>query len=132
MEPFATVEDYELRYGDAEDREQLEALLEDATSFILDHERYGLRIIAEGEPGYERQRASLRRVTCSVVHRTLLAGELAGASSYSETAGSYNASVNVYNPSGDMFLTAQECRALGIGGGRIGQTDPYGEVVGGV
>lgn len=128
MEPFATVEDYELRYGDVEDRERLEALLGDATSYISDLR--GFRLRGVDEPGYDLQRANLVRVTCSVVHRMLLAGELAGVSSYSETAGSYNASVNVYNPSGDMFLTAQERSALGIGGGSVGLTDPYGEVVG--
>lgn len=129
MEPFATVEDYELRYGDVEDREQLGALLGDATSFISDLR--GFRLLGKDEPRYDLQRANLVRITCSVVHRTLLAGELAGASSYSETAGSYNASVNVYNPSGDMYLTAQEHSALVIAG-RVGLTDPYGEVAAGV
>ena len=44
----------------------------------------------------------------------------------SQGAGGYTASVGVYNPSGDFYLTKQEKRLLGIGGGRVGMTDPYG------
>ena len=120
MEPFATVEDYEARYGEVEDRDRVETLLGDATAFI------------EAQPGFRydagdfTQAANLTRICCAVVYRSLAAGDLAGLSSYSQGAVGYTSSVSVYNPSGDFFLTASERKALGMGSGMIGQTDPYG------
>lgn len=119
MEAFATVEDYEARYGESDDPERVETLLGDAAAFIA------------SQPGFERrvddevQAANLVRVTCAVVNRSLSAGDLAGFSQFSQTAGSYNASVSLSNPSGDFYLTKAEKAALGIGGARIGQTNPY-------
>ena len=123
MEPFATVEDYEARCGEAEDPERVKTLLGDASAFIA------------SQPGFSRdeadevKEANLVRVTCAVVDRALSAGDLAGFQSVSQGAGGQTASVSVYNPSGDFYLTKAERRALGIGGGRIGFTDPYGEAV---
>lgn len=119
MEAFATVGDYEARYGDVEDAEQIDTLLDDATAFIASMPGFRLR---EGDG---LQRANLVRITCAVVHRSLSAGDLAGLQSYSQTAVDYSASVTPYNPSGDLYLTGTEKRALGIGGGRVGQTWPY-------
>lgn len=124
MEPFATVEQYEERYGDVGDREQVETLLGDASAFIA--AQPGFRLLPSGEDGYELQQANLVRVTCAVVHRSLSAGDLAGLSSVSQGAGGYTATVNVYNPGEDFYLTKAERRTLGIGGARIGMTDPYG------
>lgn len=119
MVAFATLADYELRYGEAENPDRVEALLADATAFIA------------SQPGFERleddeaQRANLIRIACSVVNRSLSAGDMAGFSQFSQTAGSYNASVSLANPSGDFYLTKAERKALGIGSARVGQTDPY-------
>ena len=119
MEPFATVEDYEARYGEVEDRDRVETLLGDATAFI------------EAQPGFRydagdfMQAANLTRICCAVVYRSLEAGDLAGLSSYSQGAVGYTSSVSIYNPSGDFYLTKNEKRILGIGRGRIGQTWPY-------
>ena len=51
----------------------------------------------------------------------------AGLSNVSQGAGGYTASVSVYNPGGGFRLYAEERRMLGIGGGRVGMTDPYGD-----
>ena len=123
MEPFATVKDYEERYGDVDDPEQVETLLGDAAAFIA--AQPGFRLLSPDEDGYDLQQANLVRVTCAVVHRSLSAGDLAGLSSYSEGGVGYTASVSVSNPAGDFYLTKAERKALAIGGGRVGQTWPY-------
>lgn len=125
MVPFATVEDYEARYGEVEDQQQVETLLGDASAFIA--AQPGFRLLAPDEDGYDLQQDNLVRVTCAVVHRSLSAGDFAGLSSVSQGAGGYTATVNVYNPGEDFYLTKAEKRTLGIGGGRIGMTDPYGD-----
>lgn len=127
MKPFATVEQYEARYGDVEDQKQVETLLGDASAFIA--AQPGFSLIPDGESGYELQQANLVRVTCAVVHRSLSAGDWAGLSSLSQGAGSQSASVSVYNPGGDFYLTKAEKQALGIGAARVGMTDPYKEAV---
>ena len=112
MEPFATVEDYEARYGEVSDEAQLETLLSDASAFIASQAGFST-------PTSDVGTANLVRVTCAVVHRSLMAGSLAGIQSYSEGAVGYTASVTPYNPSGDFYLTAQEKKSLGIGGSRV-------------
>lgn len=118
MEPFATVADYESRYGPVDDEARLSVLLGDATAFI------------SAQPGFdaggEDRAPILTAVTCGVVHRSLSAGQWAGLSAVSQGGDGYTASATVYNPAGDFFLTKQERRVLGIGGGRVGATDPYG------
>ena len=121
MEPFATVEDYEARYGEVEDENRISTLLSDASAFIASQPGFAVR------DGDDLQAAALTVVTCSLVYRKVTAGDYAGLSSVSQGGGGYTASVSVYNPSGDFFLTKQERRMLGIGGGRVGQTDPYGD-----
>ena len=118
MEPFATVEDYEARYGKVEDGERIDVLLRDASNIIA------------SQPGFstcdrdETWWGVLETVTCAVVHRSMMAGTYAGLSNVSQGAGGYTASVSVYNPGGDLYLTRNEKRALGIGGARIGSVAP--------
>ena len=118
MTPFATVADYEARYGKVDDEERISKLLQDATNIIA------------SQPGFcDKDRDDtwwgvLETVACAMVHRSMMAGSYAGLSSVSQGAGGYTASVGVYNPGGDMFLTRNEKKALGIGGARIGSVAP--------
>lgn len=118
MTPFATVDDYEARYGKVEDETRVTALLQDATNIIA------------SQPGFcdkdrdETWWGVLETVTCAMVHRSMMAGSYAGLSNVSQGAGGYTASVSVYNPGGDLYLTHNERRALGIGGARIGFAAP--------
>ena len=118
MTPVATVEDYEARYGKVDDEERISKLLQDATNIIA------------SQPGFcDKNRDDtwwgvLETVACAMVHRSMMAGSYAGLSSVSQGAGGYTASVGVYNPGGDMFLTRNEKKALGIGGARIGSVAP--------
>lgn len=118
MTPFATVEDYEVRYGEVEGEARVTALLQDATNIIA------------SQPGFcdkdrdETWWGVLETVTCAMVHRSLMSGAYAGLSNVSQGAGGYTASVAVYNPGGELRLTRNERRALGIGGARIGSVAP--------
>ena len=118
MTPVATVEDYEARYGKVDDEERVTALLQDATNIIA------------SQPGFcDKNRDDtwwgvLETVACAMVHRSMMAGSYAGLSSVSQGAGGYTASVGVYNPGGDLYLTRNEKKALGIGGARIGSVAP--------
>ena len=118
MTPFATVEDYEARYGEVEDEARVTALLQDATNIIA------------SQPGFcdknrdETWWGVLETVACAVVHRSLMSGAYAGFSNVSQGAGGYTESVAVYNPGGDLYLTRNEKKALGIGGARIGSVAP--------
>ena len=118
MTPFATVADYEARYGEVEDEARVSALLQDATNIIA------------SQPGFcdknrdETWWGVLETVACAMVHRSMMAGSYAGLSNVSQGAGGYTASVAVYNPGGDLYLTRNERRALGIGGARIGSVAP--------
>lgn len=120
MQPYATVQDYEDRYGDVEGTAQLGILLSDASAYIA--AQPGFTLLDAGDPKYALQKANLTRITCSVVHRALSAGDLAGMSSYSEGGVGYTASVSVANPSEDFYLTKSDKAALGIGAGRVGST----------
>ena len=70
MEPFATVEDYEARYGEVEDEARVTALLQDATNIIASQpgfaKREGARYIIKGVRSikdfeYEREQADINR-----------------------------------------------------------------------
>ena len=118
MTPFATVADYEARYGEVEDEARATALLQDATHIIARQPGFAM---CEDDTWW----GVLETVTCAMVHRSLMAGSYAGLTSVSQGAGNQSASVSFYNPGGDLYLTRNESRALGLSGGRVGQTDPY-------
>lgn len=119
MGPFATVEDYGARYGEVDDEARVSALLQDATNIIASQPGFDMR-------EDETWQGVLETVTCAMVHRSMRSGAYAGLSSLSQGAGGYTASVGVYNPGGDLFLTDNERRALGLEGGRVGMSDPWG------
>lgn len=122
MAAYATLDDYEARYGETDQPERVKVLLEDASALIDALPGFTLR------PDDLTQAANLTRVTCSVAHRSMTSGDLDGVTQYSQTAVGYSAQLTYANPSGDLYITSQEKRSLGIGAGRIGQTDPYGVV----
>lgn len=122
MTPFATVTDYEARYGPVpeDDRDRVSKLLADASNLVASQPGF------ETREGDETLAGVLESVTCAMVYRSMRAGAYAGLSSVSQGAGGYTASVGVYNPGGDLFLTDNERRALGLEGGRVGMSDPWG------
>lgn len=113
--PFATFQDYSVRYGaDEADKARIDALLSDASALIESE-------LPRGETPPE---GVLTMVACAMVSRASSRDD-AGISSYSEGAAGFSESVTYANPNGDLYLTAQERAALGIGVGRIGVCDPW-------
>ena len=71
MEAFATVEEYEARYGEVEDEARLEMALSDASVFIYAEMRRAGVAIA---PDDEEQAQALAYVTCLIVNRVERSG----------------------------------------------------------
>lgn len=127
MESFAMPSDYEARYGEGIEHRRLSVLLDDASSLIASEwQRKTGHPYAKGErPVFDDNVVAVCR---GIVNRA--AGsqcDFAGASQYTQTAGSYSASVTLANPSGDMYMTRSERRRLGLSGPRIGSVSPYAE-----
>ena len=118
-DPWATPADLAARWrplapGEAE---RARVLIEDAQSLIQDE-----------CPRWEAASAATRRrVVCAVVQRAMagpLADEgLTGISATTETTGPFSQQVTFANPSGDMYLTRAEKRALGTGRPRAHEVD---------
>lgn len=104
---FATVDDLQHRWRTLTDTELTRArvLLDDASSLIRDT-----------IPTWEHaSAASLRRVACAIVIRAMNMPDQAGGpgvSSLQMTAGPYSQQVSYANPSGDLYLTRAERKAL--------------------
>lgn len=120
---FATLESYGARYGTPADPERVEALLGDASSMLLTaYERRWGSYIEGAHPEFDR---SAEAVACSIVSRALNVPEgMAGATQYSQTAGSYSASVTFANPTADLWLGKSDLRRLGLAGTRVWSIRP--------
>lgn len=111
---YATVGDVEARWRALSDSEETRcaALIEDAGD-----------LIRTTCPNWQSAgEATLRRVTCAAVIRALQSGDMAGVTQSSQTAGPFSQSWSYSNPSGDLYLTKAEKKALG-GTVRLGSTD---------
>ena len=122
MEAFATLADYEARYGAVAegDSARVEALLEDASGMLLGAyiERYSTGYINGMHPIFDR---AAKAVTCAVVSRAYnVPLGMAGATQLSQAAGDYNASVTFANPTAELWLGRNDRRRLGLTGTRIG------------
>lgn len=112
---YATVDDLEARWhaleGDEADR--AEVLLEDAAAM--------LDALVEVDPEDEKQANLLKIVSCSMVTRAMLSAEsdVYGVSQLDYGMGPFSQAAHFANPNGDLYLTAQEKRLLGIGSGYI-------------
>lgn len=117
---WATVEQYEARYGAAVDVDTLQECLDDATAQI--NSQLTAAGIDYSEPSADYARL-LMMVCRQMAHRAMGATESAlpfGATQASQTAGPYTQSFSFGNPYGDLYITASEKRMLGIGKPYIG------------
>lgn len=114
---FATVDDLEVRWRElSEDEENMAAaLLDDAAALIVST---GISI----DPEDSNQAAVLTWVSCAMVKRAMLSldSDLVGIKQGTISADVYSQSVTYSNPSGDLYVSKQEERALGIGEGFFG------------
>lgn len=118
-----TLEEYAARYGTPPDPERVSALLSDACDMLLTayEGRFGY-YVAGAHQAFDR---GYKAVACSVVSRAANVPDcFAGATQYSQTAGSYNASVTFANPTADLWLGKSDLRRLGLAGTRIGSIAP--------
>ena len=113
---FADVSDIEARWRPltTDEAKRADVLLGDASAM--------LEALVDVDPCDCTQESLLRSVCASMVIRAMSAAESDnfGVSQASVTAGPYTPSWTYSNTSGDLFLTRNEKRLLGIGSGRIG------------
>lgn len=124
LTPLATVADYAARYGQPTDEGRVAALLEDATALLLSaYEQCHGAAYQEGErPAFDR---AAKATCCAIVSRALnVPTGFEGATQYTQTAGSYSASVTLSNPTGDLWLSKSDRQRLGLVGYRIGSIAP--------
>lgn len=110
---FATVDDLESRWKPlTEDQQEVaEALLDDASAIVS--------TMVDVNPDDAEQAALLKYVVCAMVKRAMapIDGGTAGITQGSMTADIYTQSWTFSNPSGDLYVSATEKRALGVGSG---------------
>lgn len=124
MEPFASVAQYEARYGEADDEAALTEVLMDATREIsAELRRAGIDFI-DPSPEFAD---SLMQACRSMAYRAIGSGDSpvpAGATQYSQGAGGYTESYTLGNPYGEVYMSKAERRLLGIDRARIGFSSP--------
>lgn len=125
MEPYASVEEYEARYGKVDDDKLLVELLMDATRLVASELRLA------GLPTDGEKAADVRMQVCRAVAFRAMTQETqsdipVGATQYSQGNGTYSESFSMGNPYRDIYLTKAERRMLGIGRGRILFVEPGG------
>lgn len=123
---FATVAQYEARYGTVTDTQTLQECLDDATALIT--AQISPRGIDYQNPSPEYADV-LMRVCRQVAHRAMPDADSApampfGVSQASQSAGGYSLAYSFSNPYGDIFLTGSEKKMLGIGGVGVYSIDP--------
>lgn len=120
---YASVDELAERWRPLSESEKKVAavLLEDAAT-ILDAELERCHLTAEGRSD------KLRYVSCQMVRRQMASDVGGDFSSISRTAGSFTEQIAPSNPSGDMYLTSNERRLLGVplNRGRVAHVWPCG------
>ena len=119
MEPYASVEEYEARYGKVDDDKLLVELLMDATRLVASE----LRLAGLPTDG---EKAADRAVAFRAMTQETQSDIPVGATQYSQGNGTYSESFSMGNPYRDIYLTKAERRMLGIGRGRILFVEPGG------
>jgi hypothetical protein len=126
MEAFATVEDLQARWRVLTDEEKTKAetLLGDASVHL--QTLINRKFDADFEPD-ELYKENLKIVCCNIVMRSMnVRGGFFGMEQVSTTAGSYSQSFTPINSSGDMRLTSEELKLLGLKGSNVGFVFPFG------
>lgn len=111
---FATYEDVEARWRTltAEEQARAEVLLEDASNMLI-----GMVTIDISD---QQQAKNLKQVCANMVIRSMVASasETYGVDELHATMGPFGQTAKFANPNGDLYVTKQERKLLGIRGGR--------------
>lgn len=115
IEAFATVDDYAAIYGEPslQDKPRLTALLLRATGYLMS---YMVSDYVKGDNALLD--LNLSTVCCAMAHRALSAPNgMEGVSQFTQTAGSYSASVSML----DQYMRPlpSELEMLGLGSGSV-------------
>ena len=120
MEAFATVDNLQAGWRTLKDTEQgvANTLLLRASAYLIT--KLTKRHV-DINPEDEVQALNLQTVTCNLVRRAMSSAAADGIAQVSQTIGSTNASVQIYNTDGAFYLSKQDADLLGItGAGRAG------------
>lgn len=110
--PFATVDDYERRYGVVADREKLAEVLLDASRLIAaECAAGGVDVSAPEKAGVLMQAC---RSCAARAMQSDAAGVPLGVTQFSQGAAGFSESWSMANPSADVYLTKAERRMLGL------------------
>lgn len=126
MESFATVEDLRDRWPEMPESVETTAAvkLRDASAII----RSLRRDIDAAADDDEVLAYEVVRVTCEMVKRSMnRPAAFDGVRQLQDTAGPFSIGITPDNPSGDLYLTKNEKRTLGIGSQRAFMVDLIGE-----
>ena len=117
---FASISDYEAKYGEVGDVCALQTWLDDATVHLT-------ALLGETlDPENATQTAALMTVCRDMAHRAYASVAPGyGVTSYSQGANGFNESMSYANATGDLYLTKAERLLLGIGTQQVGWYDPY-------
>ena len=119
MQPFATVGQYEARFGTVDDKSVLEQCLGDASAAI----RAALDARNVDYSEHDEVFSDRLMRTCRSVANRIMPGGVdvpLGASSVAETDGPYSRTVSYTPAYGLPKLLPSELSMLGLGGGRAG------------
>lgn len=125
MDAFATVNDLEARWRALSDEEKEKAgtLLGDASVHL---QTLCVRKFGEDFAPNDLMKENLKIVTCNIVMRSMnIKQGFFGMSEVSTTAGSYAQSFTPINSSGDMRLTTEELKLLGLNSPHAGFVFPF-------
>ncbi len=122
LEPFATINDLEVRWKKLSEDELpiAEALLFDASAFIAEQLSCDYDVVEHANV--------LRMVTCNAVKRQLIAMDTESDSfamtQFTQTAGVYSFTGAPANPTGDLYLTSNEKSLLGLNSCKVACIEP--------
>lgn len=118
MAAFATTNDLATRWRplSAQEEATAQALLDDAAA-VIRAECPGIeeRLAPSDGSAPTLDPAVPLLVSCAMVKRAMMSGEMGGVKSTQETAGPFSQSLSFANPTGDLYLTKAERRMLGCG-----------------
>jgi len=130
--PFASAADLASRWRTLTSGEEASAgvLLADASSLILDECPTADLVADDDAAALAKRTATLKRIVCAMVKRAMVRGaDEVGVQTSQTTAGPFSQSQTYSNPTGDLYLTKAERRALPCGRGRAFMVDMIPPVV---